>query len=127
MTNDLRVKPLDLCMSDAAPFCQHYECRTVNAIADVVHEHYFLPVRGQLYAGDEITICRFDKADATRREAKLLEVGTVRVVSSGANAKAVPLMLTGPIIKVEAHDNHRGDPPLADAEAPTPAKAKKVA
>ena len=114
--NDLRVKPLDLCMSEAMPFQQHYELRTTHPIADVAHDQYFLPVRGQIYAGDQITICRFDKADATRREAKLLEVGVIRIVESGANAKTVPVILMGPVVTVT---------PAAKIEPAKPDKADR--
>jgi hypothetical protein len=98
--NDLRARALDLCMSEAMPFMQSYQYRTIHPVADVIHDQFFVQLRGQLYAGDEITICRMDSATAGRRDAKLLEVGKVRVVSSGPNVDAVPLVLTGSIVYV---------------------------
>lgn len=92
---DLRAKPQDLCMSDASPFQQHYEYQTVARLPDVLNDQFFMPLRAQLYAGDEITLCRFDNLGGdSRRKRKLLEIATVRVVSAGPDATAVPLFVT---------------------------------
>jgi hypothetical protein len=100
--NEHRACPPDLCIAEAMPFQQHHEYRTHLPIADVVHDQFFLPLRGQLYAGDSITICRFDRANAGRRDAVLVEVATVRVVASGPRADAVPLVMVGDVVKVAA-------------------------
>lgn len=109
--NELRAKPGDLCIADAMPFQQHHEYRCTHPIADVLHDKFFLPLRGQLYPGDAITICRFDKIDAQRRDAKLIEVATVRVVASGPNATAVPVLLIGGIDQVDPVRRSPGRPP----------------
>lgn len=103
MTN-FRARPGDLASVGAMPFQTHYEYATTLPLADVIHSEFFLPVRDQLWAGDCITLCRFDNPDFQNRDRRLLEVATVRVVRSGRGHQDVPLHLMGEIetIKQEA-------------------------
>lgn len=122
--NTLRARPLDLVHADAMPFQQHHEYRTTHPLADVLHDLFFLPLRNQLYPGDSITLCRFDKVDAQRRDARLLEVATVRVVASGEAAKSVPLFLVGPIAAITEPHAPEAETP---AEPERPVKTRKAA
>lgn len=95
--NDLRAKPGDICMSDASPFQQHWEYRTVYPLAGILNDRFFLPLRDQLRAGDSVTICRYDTNDYNSREAQLLEVADVRVVCSGREHDVVKLHVRGEV------------------------------
>lgn len=97
--HDLRAQPKDLCMSDSMPFMQNWQYRTTHSVDELLHDQFFLPVRSMLRAGDSVTLCRFDVLDD--RVAKLLEAVTVRVIASGAEARAVPLLRTGETLRVQ--------------------------
>lgn len=107
-------------MGDAMPFCQTYQHRTAFALKDVIHDQFFMPLRSQLYAGDSITLCRFDRAEGHRRDARLLEFATVRVVASSPGAQAVPLVLVGDIVAVPGPDE-----PAEPVEAAGQGKGKR--
>lgn len=100
MTDKQRIKMTDICMSDSMPFQQHWEARTTWPLVEALTEEFFLPVRNMLRPGDAITLCRYDKNDPYHRDVKLLEVATVRVIASSADAKAVPLALVGEIARL---------------------------
>lgn len=132
--NELRAKPGDLCMSDAMPFCQHHEYRTGYPLAEVLHDRFFLPMRGQLYGGDSITICQFEKDHVGRREARLLALVTVRVISSSPAAETVPLLMVGEIVRVDEPQSREGierqaahDAVEADRRRTKPIKAAPAA
>lgn len=109
--DELRCKSGDLCMSDAAPFQQHWECRTTWPLADVIHDKYFLPMRNQLRSGDSITLCRYDAADPSHQKLKLLEVANVRVLSAGMSAETVPLAVIGGIEDFSAESTEQDQKP----------------
>lgn len=100
MTDELRARGADLCMSDAMPFQQHWEHRTTWPLADVLNDKYFLNVRDQLRAGDAITICRYDGRDANHTTVQLLEVASVRIIACGRDKPNVPLVVIGEIQRV---------------------------
>jgi len=104
--NEHRAKTLDMCMANAMPYQQHYEYRTTLALSEVINDKFFLPMRGQLYPGDSITLCRLNSTNGSRKDTILSEVATVRVISAGDDG--VPLKLIGEIVKIEA--------PVAPAE-----------
>lgn len=91
--SELRAKPSDLCMADAMPFNQHYEYRTTWPLSELLHDRFFLPVRDQLRAGDQITLCRFDSTD--ERSKQLVEIVAVRVKRAGRGHDTVPLHAIG--------------------------------
>lgn len=96
--NGNRAKAGDLCMSDAMPWCQHFEYRTDIALVDCIHHAFFLPVRGNLRDGDRVTLCRFGKIDKGS-QSKLLEIAEVRVLT--CKDKAVNIALVGDIVSFE--------------------------
>lgn len=99
--NDLRARPLDVCMSDAMPFAQRWACKTTWPLADVLNDEYFLNLRQTLRAGDTIRISRFDRMDSNDRDARLLETCEVIVVSSGPAAQKVEIGVIGQVILLE--------------------------
>lgn len=55
-----RLKPGDLAMSEAMPFGQHYEARTVYPVEQCMAPDFFMNVRSNLRAGDRINLVRYD-------------------------------------------------------------------
>lgn len=116
--NDHRAKPGDLCMSDAMPWCQHFEYRTDLPLKDITHDKFFLPVRDNLRDGDAITLCRFAKVDKGTQE-KLLEVVEVRVLK--CEHEGVKLGQRGKIETFDHGDTAAAKPPKAPVEKYIPA------
>ncbi len=90
MTSDHRAKPTDLELVAG----NYHEYRTCLPIEDVLHDQFFIPLRGQLYPGDKICITQFDSMGEIRKR-KLIAHAEVRVIESSMTASEVPLMLTG--------------------------------
>lgn len=108
-TKSPRIKPADICMSDASPFQQHYEARTVHPLKQVAVDTAFTELRAMLRPGDEVSICQYDKADY--RSARLVAFCKVRVVHVGARsvevtppygAFEVPAPGSGAVVQPEA-------------------------
>lgn len=96
--NDLRARPLDVCMADTMPFSQRWACKTTWPLADVLNNQFFLNMRQSFRAGDVVRISRFDRNDANDREAKMLETCEIIVVSSGPAAAAVEIAVLGQVV-----------------------------
>ncbi len=89
MTSEHRARPTDLELVAG----NYHEYRTSLPIEDVLHDTFFLPLRGQLYPGDKICITQFDSMGEIRKR-RLLAHAEVRVIESSMTASEVPLMLT---------------------------------
>lgn len=82
-TIERRCTDGDLAMSDAMPFCQHYEARTTYPLKECLNNQFFLNVRGRLRSGDRINIVRYDN-DTWKRVIECVEgVRIVAVDSAG--------------------------------------------
>lgn len=77
----MRIKPGDFCASEAMPFQQHHEARTVFDIVEVANSNQALMnVRSNIYVGDRITICSYDTIKNDRRAEVILKgLAVVRV------------------------------------------------
>lgn len=106
--NELRARPLDICMADTMPFSQRWACKTTWPLAEVLNNQYFLNMRQSFRAGDIVRVSRFDRNDANDRDAKMLETCEIIVVSSGPAAKAVEIAVLGQVVIL-------GDGPSAGA------------
>ena len=107
MNPDFRLRPGDLCMSEAMPFQQHHEAKVVVPIADCLTPTFFLNIKDRLRPGDKVTICRF--ADHTAQ--RLAETADLRIVEKSNDG--VRLHLIGEIVEI----------PAADAVSEAPADA----
>lgn len=96
--SDYRAKAQDLCMADAMPFNQHFEYRTTLPLVEVIHDRFFLPVAGNLRAGDLINLVSFDRPVGPQHNGRVVEIATVRVVEKRADA--VELFQVGEMAKV---------------------------
>ena len=98
----MRIKPNDLCMSDAMPFQQHHEARTTKPVEEVFDDKKsFLDVRGNLHVGDTVTICSYESISKNGDiMTDLQEFGSGRVVKIGLDE--VVFQLSAPVVKVDA-------------------------
>lgn len=99
---DRFCNPQDLCMADAMPFQQHFECRTQRPLAEVVADPlYFNNVRSNLRAGDHISICRYEGEPGAHHDARVVEFCEVRVVSTKRGDNVV-VTVVRPIVEIAA-------------------------
>lgn len=100
MNEALRARPTDICMSDSMPFQQRWQYRTTMPLKDILHDRFFLPLRQNLRAGDEITLCRYDGVDQSHRSISLLEIATVRVIRCDPTSESVPIALVADALMI---------------------------
>ena len=82
--SDRRLKDGDIAMSDAMPFAQHYEARTVFPLKEVLANPDFLTnVRHRLRAGDRLNIVRYENDDWHRVLEVIEGLRVVAVDNSG--------------------------------------------
>ena len=118
--NRLRAGANEMAMAEAMPYQQHWEWRTTWPLGDIISDELFLNLNAQLYPGDSITLCRYDTlANDRHRGSRLLEIVTVRVVTSGKEAVKLhvcgdieivtpPEELIPRVTGLEAHHKGRG-------------------
>lgn len=89
-----KIRAVDMCMSDAMPFHQHWEVKTEFPIDELLHDRAFADMRHQLRAGDRISVVRYADKDM----ATVKEIGEMRVVE--CTEDAVRTVLMQEIVKV---------------------------
>jgi hypothetical protein len=94
-----RLKPGDLCMSEAMPFCQSHQARVTVPIAGLDLNDFFRNVRANFRAGDTVTIVRFADASWTR----VLETASLRVIE--ATESAVQIIIEGDVDTLAAEQS----------------------
>ena len=109
----LYCSPQDLCMAESMPWQQHFECRTLHPLADVLNERFFHNVRSNLRPGDSIAICRFDRAPSSQGTGRLVEFCEVRIV--GRTDAGVELYIVREPVAIGAEAD-----PAALTKAPVP-------
>lgn len=76
----MRVKPQNMYMCEATSFGQRWTCATTDPLIAALTDEYFLPMRSQLYAGDEIRVCEVTSMD--RHTARVLRWVDLLVVEA---------------------------------------------
>lgn len=85
--SDYRIQRQDLCMSDAAPFNQHWEARMAQPIAKTDMEAALQPCVQSLRAGDLINVTAYSKPDWR----VMTEVASFRVVSVAQKIRLIQI------------------------------------
>ena len=78
-----RIKPQDLTPTNSSPFMSTHGARIQAPLqAALADAGLFMTVRSNLYAGDEVTVCRYGPGDWTK--ARILERAKVIILQSAA-------------------------------------------
>lgn len=100
--SDYLIQRHDLCMTDPAPFNQHWEARIAVPVSSIDIGKALQPCGSALRAGDLVNITSF-----TRRDWLVMtEVASFRVAS---NASKVVVVQVGNTVAVPEHDVNRAE------------------